>query len=152
VNTQDYLALVKRRHNIESDYGLAKLMGVGRQNVSGWQLGKNTLSNKECYKVAVLIEVRPDLVIADIEAERAEKAGKVEDVAFWKGARDSLGKLVLALLAGAAITGPGDSRASNGAGSSSVEDQSIHCGAFGKRRRKRDDDDAGPRTSRWCPA
>ena len=106
MDTRHYLALVKRRHHIESDYALAKLLEVSRQAVSHWQAGRFTLGNRECFRVADLLGLSPELVVADIEAERAEKAGKDADAEWWKDMRKKLGGALAAAIVGVGISGP----------------------------------------------
>jgi DNA-binding transcriptional regulator YdaS (Cro superfamily) len=152
MNTLDYLERLKRIHHIESDYAAAKLLEVSRHVVSGWRTGRHTFSTRECFKVANLMGINPGLVIADVEAERAEKAGKVEDKVWWETAGKKLGQLAVALgIIGAGISGPMDARASIGAGSSPSTDQDTHC-RDPKRRRKAQASPPPPPPQQWCPA
>lgn len=147
MKTLDYLERVKRRHHIESDYGVAKLMGIDRAVVSGWVTGRHTIGLRDCYKVAALLELDPALVIADMEAERAEKAGKTDDAAWWGDVRKKLVRVLAAVAVGAGISGPGQSDARQ----TVAEGDGLYIGAH--RRKRRGDNDQAPRIAQpWCPA
>lgn len=87
MKTVDYLKQVKRRLGIESDYALAKALGVTRGTVSNLQLGKNTMSDETAMKVADILELQRALVLADMHAER-EKNPELQ--AVWRGLVDKL--------------------------------------------------------------
>lgn len=136
MDTRDYLARCKRVHHIESDYALAKLLGVSRQAVSNWQRGQFTLGNRDCYKVAELLGMDPALIIADMEAERAERAGKDDDATWWREARKKLLQvLAIVGIAGAGISGPAPSEAKQINDLRASSDASAHCRGSRKRRR-----------------
>jgi hypothetical protein len=75
MNTVDFLDLVKRRHNVPSDYALAKLLGVRHQTVSMYRTADSTLGDQTALRVAELLELRPEYVLACVAAERAQVPG-----------------------------------------------------------------------------
>lgn len=82
MNTIEYLNLAKRRLGIESDYALAKALGMARSNMSSLVNGKTTLSDEYAMKLAKLLGIHPAIVIADMHAER-EKNPDLK--ALWFG-------------------------------------------------------------------
>lgn len=85
MTTADFLAAL-RKHlkslNLnDTDYRLAKVLGVSPQTVSGWKTGKHTIDDKICLKVAELLQLEEGYVIACMYLERS----KTEPVRqFWK--------------------------------------------------------------------
>jgi transcriptional regulator with XRE-family HTH domain len=141
-DTRHYIELAKRRQHIETDYALAKLMGVSRQHVSNWQLGKKTMDTQNCFKIAELVGMDARIVIADIEVERAERMGREEDAEWWSNMRKTFGQLVLALIAGAAITGPSPNANAATARVAAQSDSDGLCIMSTDRQRKRRRKDA----------
>jgi len=94
-STVQWLAEVKRQHQIESDYALAKLLGVTRQAVSGLVNGHSAMDTYTAAKVAELVNVDPMKVIASAEAERARND---EKRTFWR-------KLAACVVLGTAAAG-----------------------------------------------
>lgn len=105
MNTREYLAAVKAKHNIASDYALAKLLNVSRHRVSEWQSGKGAMGPLMCFKVAELLGEQPAGVIAEIELERAEKAEKDEDADAWKKVIRRLGGTAATILVAVGMGG-----------------------------------------------
>lgn len=98
MNTIGYLKQVKRRLGIESDYALAKALGVTQPAVSKLQKG-TTFSDETALKIAAILELHPALVLADAHAER-EKNPEIQ--AVWRSLVEkiSLGFELLLLPAG----------------------------------------------------
>jgi transcriptional regulator with XRE-family HTH domain len=71
MNTLEYLQAVKKKLGIESDYALAKRLGITRSAVSNLQLGKSIFSDDVALAVAQILDVPPIEVIAQANAERA---------------------------------------------------------------------------------
>ncbi len=106
MKTSDYLDAIKARHGKTSDYAIAKLLKTTTGKISDWRAGRTLPGPLACFKIAELIGEQPAGVIADIEAERAEKAAKVDDADEWKAmARKFGGKAAGILLA--AVVGAG---------------------------------------------
>ncbi|RVU46098.1 helix-turn-helix domain-containing protein [Rubrivivax rivuli] len=66
-----------------SDYRLAKELHVSPSAVSNWRAGRSFPEPVLCVKLAALAGVEPGQVIAQVEAERAERAGKMDQVKTW---------------------------------------------------------------------
>lgn len=77
----ELLDRAKQRANIESDYALAKVLGIERQIISGWRKEKRHPSNEEAIKLATLANLEELQVIGEIEYRTANSEKKKE---FWK--------------------------------------------------------------------
>jgi predicted transcriptional regulator len=123
MKTAEYLAAVKARRNISSDYALAKALGVSRQRASDYILGKSIPATLVCFKIAEILGEQPAGVIAELELERAEKMAKEADASEWKGVLKRLGgaaaSILLASLVGWSAS-PGAASASEAGGQHSI--------------------------------
>jgi len=77
-----YLDAVKAQLNIETDYELAKRLGVPRGHVTEMRSGKRGVQIAVAFKLAIALELDPASVVADLEEQR-EKNEKRR--AFWRG-------------------------------------------------------------------
>jgi transcriptional regulator with XRE-family HTH domain len=71
MNTREYLDAIKLRLRIESDYALAKKLDIGQSTVSRWRTGEKTIGDDLAPRVAEILSIRPERVLADLQAERA---------------------------------------------------------------------------------
>ena len=76
-----YLDAVKAQLNIESDYELAKRLGIPNANMPGMRNGTRKVSNDIAFKLAIALQLDPAQVVADLEEQR-EKNEKRRD--FWR--------------------------------------------------------------------
>jgi len=72
--TVEFLAEVKRKHNIPSDYALAPKLEISRASVSRLSNGKDHPSDETSSKIADLLDLDPAYVIACVHAEREKDA------------------------------------------------------------------------------
>lgn len=70
MNTVEYLQQTKKVLNIESDYALAKALGVTRGAVSSLMLNRTSMSDETAAKVAAIIGKHPGIVMLDMHRER----------------------------------------------------------------------------------
>lgn len=70
--TNGFLDAVKLLKNIESDYGLSKIMEVKPQAVSKWRHGGGFFDDAVCERVANLLNLPTGYVLACVHAERAK--------------------------------------------------------------------------------
>lgn len=98
MKTLEYFAAIKARHGITSDYGLAKKLQVTPQKMSDWMSGRVLPGSLICYKIAELLDMKPELVLADIELERAERAHRDGDAQAWRGWVQKLSGVAAGLL------------------------------------------------------
>jgi len=97
-NTIEFIAAIKARHNVTSDYGVAKLLRVSRTSVSEWQKGKGAFGPLTCFRVAELLGEQPAAVIAVVELERAQKLANADDADEWRGWVKRLGGAAASVL------------------------------------------------------
>lgn len=81
--TLEFIAAVKAKHGIESDYAAAKLLGVTRTTLSHYRNGKGLLGDDAALKVAELLEIEPGYVLACIAAERSKNERVKAAWAWW---------------------------------------------------------------------
>lgn len=92
-STRQYLADVKRRLSLSSNYGLAKRLEISEQAIANLMSG-GVMSATTAAKVAEILELEPLQVIADAELERAKSS---RDRELWARIRAA------ATIAGGAI-------------------------------------------------
>lgn len=95
MNTLEYLAACKKRLGIESDYALAKALGVTQQAVSSYRSGNSKINDDVALTVAEILQVPPISVIAAANAERAKTP---EQKARWTGLMEKFSGSFLNLL------------------------------------------------------
>jgi transcriptional regulator with XRE-family HTH domain len=79
--TQEYLNAAKKALGIESDYALAKWLGVTKQAASNWRTGKNIIDDYTAAKIADALNLDPLEVIAVANMERANEEERRE---YWR--------------------------------------------------------------------
>lgn len=72
MKTIELLEAVKVRRGIQSDYALAKALGVTQQAVSSYRSGNSIINDDVCLSVADILGLPPIGVIAQANAERAK--------------------------------------------------------------------------------
>lgn len=98
MKTTEYLAAVKAKRNITSDYKLSKALGVSESLMSKYQKGTVVPGPLVAFKIAEILGDQPSAVIADLELERAEKAEKTDDAEEWKSFVKKLGGVAATIL------------------------------------------------------
>ena len=81
MKTIDYCRALKKKLAITSDYQLAKQLGLQRQTVSHYVNGHRAFDQPIALRVAEILEISPEKVIADMELERASSP-ELQEV--WK--------------------------------------------------------------------
>jgi plasmid maintenance system antidote protein VapI len=77
-----WIVEVKEKLNLPSDYRAAELIGITRQSVSKHKRNEaKTLKDEQCIKVADLLGISPEIVIAD---QHLEAAKTPEEKAVWQ--------------------------------------------------------------------
>jgi transcriptional regulator with XRE-family HTH domain len=98
MKTAEYLAAVKAKRNITSDYKLAKALGLQQSLVTKYQKGTTVPGPLVAFKIAEILGDQPAAVIADFELERAEKTEKADDAEEWRGFVKKLGGAAASIL------------------------------------------------------
>lgn len=97
MNTLDYLAACKKCLGIESDYALAKALGVTQQAVSSYRSGNSKINDDVALTVAEILGINPLAVIAAANAERAKTDAQK---AKWTGLMEKFSGSFRDLLSG----------------------------------------------------
>lgn len=97
MNTLEYLAACKDRLGIDSDYALAKRLGVRQPTISSYRAGRSRMDDDVALKVAEILELHPMQVIAAANAERAKTE---EQKARWIGLMEKFSASFNGLLSG----------------------------------------------------
>ncbi|CAN7399478.1 hypothetical protein LJR129_002473 [Acidovorax sp. LjRoot129] len=98
MKTLEYLAAVKAKRNITSDYKLSKALNVPSSLIAKYQAGKVVPGPLVAFKIAEILGDQPAAVIADFELERAEKTEKTDDAEEWRGFVKKLGGAAASIL------------------------------------------------------
>jgi transcriptional regulator with XRE-family HTH domain len=85
--------------NLPSDYALSKRLNVTTQTVSNWRHGRKYPGLLEAFALAELAGLGPDLVVAELELDRASRAGKALQEVAWKDWVNRLSAVLLAVFA-----------------------------------------------------
>lgn len=93
--TADFLDDLKAKHGITSDYALAKLLGMRRQQVSRYRTGTSTFDDETAIKIAELLEVNQGYVMASMRAQLAKEA-HVRNA--WEKAAKALGGIAAGVI------------------------------------------------------
>lgn len=117
MKTNEYLDTAKEKLGGISDYELAKRLEITRGFVALIRSGQRSLPNHAAFKLAIMLELDPAQVLADIESQR-EKNPKRK--AFWTGFLSRAASLLLVstlALASIGIYAPGQGATSGGGAS-----------------------------------
>lgn len=115
----EYLDAAKEKLGINSDYELAKRMEISRQRISAYRAGTEWPDVAALLHLAIILEIDPGEIIADIEAQHTKdqkKAAFLRDFASRAhgAGRQAVRTLGLIFIAGwlavAAIGSNGESR------------------------------------------
>lgn len=71
MNSKNYLDAVKRRYSV-SDYGAGPLLGVTKAQISSIRTGRSGFGEKPAVRIATLLNLPPEQVLAHLRAEKAE--------------------------------------------------------------------------------
>ncbi len=71
--SKDFARAIKARYSIESDYALAKLLGLSRSAISEHRTGKSKSFGEETgFRIAELLDLDAGHVLACLAAERSK--------------------------------------------------------------------------------
>jgi transcriptional regulator with XRE-family HTH domain len=77
---ENYLDEFKEKLKIESDYGVAKELGIARQQMSRIRNGYVAIGREKCVRIASALKIDPIEIIGTIEAAKEKKP---EIKAIW---------------------------------------------------------------------
>lgn len=93
--TIEYLDEAKNKLKLDSDYSMAKFLGVGRSAISGYRTASRIIDDYAAAKIANALGINPMIVIAAANAER-EKTEERKD--YWRNFYERLGGVAASIL------------------------------------------------------
>lgn len=72
MDTLQYLDAAKVRLGIESDYALAKALGIRASTIAGYKTRGGQMDDDVAGRVAAILDVHPGLVMLDMHRARAK--------------------------------------------------------------------------------
>lgn len=130
MKSTEYLARVREKLNLKTDYQVAKALKVRPSLGYKYISGKVIPGPLVAFTVAEILGDQPAAVIADFEAERAERMGKEEDVEEWKGILQKIAASILLAL-GLGHFPSADARLAH-----SAQVENLRIGSKPKRKRR----------------
>lgn len=97
MKTIEFLDAVKERHNLTSDYQLAKFLKIRQSGISHYRTGKGGFDDEVAIKIAGVLDMPAGYVLACAHAEREAKRPKVRDA--W----EKLARTMVATFFGMAV-------------------------------------------------
>jgi hypothetical protein len=76
----EVLDRAKQVQNVGSDYKLGLCLGIGGNSLSSYRTGRSLPDESACKKLAAAIGEKPDLLLVEIQAQRAKT---IEAKALW---------------------------------------------------------------------
>lgn len=109
MKTIDYLDALRAKLGTSSDYSLQKPLCVGKQTISRYRQGFGYFDDAVAIRVAAILDISPEQVIADCHAER-EKNEEVKKI--WKSIAEKFAATAgCILLGGILLSAPNVSEA-----------------------------------------
>lgn len=139
MKTAELIDQARARAGIQSDYRLAKVLGVTPQTISQWRNAKSFPDMLRVFQLAQMAELQSiDTAVASIELERVK--ARPEQASAWRQVLERLGGIAAAVivsvtaLGGGSAANPASARVSGegGPSSPSVDTRYTLCS---KRRR-----------------
>lgn len=81
MNTIQYLDKAKEVRGLQSDYALAKYLGIRQSTISGYRAGKSQMDDVIAQKLANAIGIHAGIVMLDMHRERAQTP---EEAGIWQ--------------------------------------------------------------------
>lgn len=97
LRTPEYLDAVRAKLSLPSDYALQKPLGVTKQLISNYRVGRDTLSDTMAIRIAEILEIDAAKVLLDAHIERSKTP---EVRAVWMGMMEKFSLSFNALLLG----------------------------------------------------
>lgn len=72
MKTPEYLDAIRAKHELPSDYAVAKILGISRSAISNYRNNDKNFDDEVARRVAALLGISPEIVVLDMHAERAQ--------------------------------------------------------------------------------
>lgn len=109
--TNEFLDAIKTKHGLQSDYALAKKLGVKQSCICNYRSERSKFDDLMAIKAAGALEIDPLFIISAVHAERAKSE---QEKAVWKGIYERLGGMAAAILLGLALIAPSPDASADG--------------------------------------
>ena len=100
----NFLDDLRAKYDLASDYQVAGMLGLKRQQVSAYRTGKHTFDDNIATRVAELLDVPAAYVMACMAAQRAKSPALRKT---WEKAAKTLAGTAVALLVGCSVLAAG---------------------------------------------
>ena len=100
---QTLLDDARRVSGLPSDYAVAKFLGATCQTVSSWRHGRKYPGTLELMQLALMARRDFGQLTAEIEQEKAERAGKAAQAGAWRELLQRLGGVAAAVIVSAGL-------------------------------------------------
>ena len=92
---EELLDKCKEELEVDSDYRLGKITGINDARISEYRKGKTIPDNYACFKIAEILNIDAEMLIAQFEAENEKNAIRKE---FWKKKAVSMGTSLASII------------------------------------------------------
>lgn len=103
MNTIEYLDAAKARLGIESDYALAKALGMRASTISNYRAGRGQMDDEIASKVAAAAGIHPGIVMLDMHRARAKTE---KEASIWQEIFEGFHVLLLHAKSGRSLALP----------------------------------------------
>jgi hypothetical protein len=80
ITSIEWISVLKSKVSVQSDYAIAKLLGVSSATLSSYRTRKTFLDKIVCNRIAFLIEIDPKYLYVSTHYERAQSP---EEMQVW---------------------------------------------------------------------
>jgi hypothetical protein len=81
MTSQEYLAKIRTKLGISTDYALGKALGISKQAAGRMSKGLGGFSDETALRVAEILDMHPGIVMLDMHQERAQNS---KTYAVWQ--------------------------------------------------------------------
>lgn len=118
MKTKEYAQEIMQQNGLKSGYALSKFIGINQQTGINWLKNNHTISDNHAIKIAEILNIPVALILADMSAERAEKAGNMDIAAIWHSVAEGIRSGTCALPQTPPKSGGNDKMSPTGGGGS----------------------------------
>ena len=123
---------LKKRHNLPSDYKLAKFLGISRTRLSNYRCGINTIDDDLAARIDKLLELPEGVIALEMHAKRS-KCPQISNTFHEIAQKLAAGALCLMLVVGGALPKPAQATGQIG-----PVNNNIHYAHLKRRVRRRE--------------
>lgn len=113
-HTTEYLDACKVSLQVESDYALAKKLGISTGGIANYRSARSYPDDQVCAKIAEVLGVEPGVIVAGVQVDRHQAD---ESAATWRWIYEKVSATAAAVMLGAVLIGPSPAQSRMNAGS-----------------------------------